>query len=66
VVITQIKYKDLPIEIRNQISDKEIFYYYKLSYKIDSYFIAYDNIFHSNNKYLFPINETFSNIKNLI
>ena len=63
MVITQIEYKNLSNEIRNQIPDNETFYYYKLSDKIDSYFIAYDNIFHSNNKYLFPINETFSNIK---
>lgn len=63
MLITQIEYNDLPNEIRIQISDNEAFYYYKLSAKIDSYFIAYDNIFHSNNKYIFPINETFSNIK---
>lgn len=63
MVITQIEYKNLSNEIRNQIPDNETFYYYKLSDRIDSYFIAYDNIFHSNNKYLFPINETFSNIK---
>ncbi|HNZ50025.1 MAG TPA: hypothetical protein PLR16_02605 [Bacilli bacterium] len=62
MLITQIEYKDLPPEIRNEIADNKIFKYYKLSDMRDIYYVVYDNIFHTNNQYLYPIKQTFNNL----
>lgn len=60
--VTKILYQNLPIEIHNEFIRDSQYEYYKISQDryVLGYFIAYENGFHNENKYLLPTNYTFS------
>lgn len=62
IKLTKIQYHQVPLDIKNKVSENDYFEYYQVIQDKHSlgYLIAYDNEFHGNNKYLYPFYETFA------
>lgn len=62
ITIKKIGYCNLPKSFKNNLLDNKLYEYYCVlgNNNILGYFIAYNNIFHPNNKYIYPIEQTFS------